>query len=607
MSPGTDTIIQNALERRNLQALFAALPLLRDLDPQQLRDISAEIEWFSLPGGATLFEAGQAADGLYAVVNGALGVYASRSSGGPHYVGQIVGGETVGEVEVISGRPRSATVIALRDTEVARLSIKSFELLVERNPQSMRQIARIMAQQLETLRRPRRQTRAIPKTFALVPHGPDVDASGFGSQLVECLRKLGRAELVVSARATEQTSHWFHRLERANDFVVYVTDARATNWTKLCLRQADSQLLLARLDGEPRPWPALAASQGNSPTTQCAELILLQPGPAGTCARWLEQQPCRRHHLVRNPADVARVARLLTGRGIGLVLGGGGARGFAHIGVLRALREAGVPVDAIGGTSIGAIIAAGWAAGWEHAEMVQRMRRSFADTNPLNDYTLPFVSLVAGRKVGRLLRQEFGAIGIEDLQLPFYCVSANLSSGQMAIHRRGELWLWLRASVSIPGVLPPVCKQGQVYVDGATINNLPADVMREVLDGTIIGVDVGTDRGFATDIEMTEVPSAWNIPAWIRGRRSRISIMQILWRASMIHRTATTVGQREQVDLLLRPPLEGIDMLDWRALERVIELGYRHAADILEKGLLRLAMAPRPDSATTGGSAAPGT
>lgn len=128
--------------------------------------------------------------------------------------------------------------------------------------------------------------------------------------------------------------------------------------------------------------------------------------------------------------------------------------------------------------------------------------------------------------------------------------------------------------------------------------------MHEVLDGTIIGVDVGTDRGFATDMEMTQVPAPWNIPAWIRNRRSRISIMQILWRASMINRTATTVGQREQVDLLLRPPLEGIDMLDWHALERVIELGYRHAADSLDKRPAGLAIAPRQGSLTTGGGAA---
>jgi len=416
-----------------------------------------------------------------------------------------------------------------------------------------------------------------------VPHGDGIDAAEFGSQLVECLRKMGRAELVVRTQAHEQTSHWFHRLERANDFVVYVSDARPSNWSKLCLRQADSLLLLAELDAEAHPWRALAASQDHSPAAQSAEIILLKQNSAApaSCAEWLGQQPCRRHHVVRNSADVARVARLLTGRAVGVVLSGGGARGFAHIGVLRALSEAGLPVDAIGGTSIGAIVGAGWAAGWDYPEMVRRIRRSFVDTNPLNDYTLPFVSLVAGRKVSRLLREEFGAIEIEDLKLPFYCVSANLSSGQIAVHRRGELWLWLRASVAIPGVLPPVFKQKQVHVDGATINNLPVDVMHEGLDGAVIGVDVGTDRGFATDLESTEVPSPWNIPGWLRARRSRINIMQILWRAGMINSTATTVGQREQTDLLLRPPLEGIDMLDWRAFDRAVDLGYRYAAETL--------------------------
>jgi NTE family protein len=581
MSPGADTIIQGALERRNLPALFAALPLLRDLDPQQLRDLSSEIEWFSLPGGATLYEAGQVADGLYAVVNGALGIYLARTNGGVQYAGQVCGGETVGELEVISDQPRTATVIALRDTEVARLSNKSFELLLEKNPQSMRQIARIMAQRLDTLQRTGRQNRALPKTFAIVPIGPQVNATEFGAQLVESLRTAGRAELVLYERAHEQTSHWFHRLERANDFVVYVTDVRPSNWTKLCLRQADSLLLLARLGNDLGSWSALSGSHEHAQSPQSSEMVLLHQGPGvgARCGDWLDQRSCRRHHLVRGPADVARVARLISGRGVGLVLSGGGARGFAHIGVLRALKEAGMPVDAVGGASIGAIVGAGWAAGWDYEEMTHRIRRAFVDTNPLSDYTLPFVSLVSGRKVSRLLRQEFGDVDIEDLRLPFYCVSANLTSGQMSVHRRGQLWYWLRASAAIPGVLPPVCRAQQVYVDGATINSLPVDVMQDIMTGTIVGVDVGNDQGFSSEVDSMDVPSAWNAPAWLKGRGSRIGIMKLLLRAGMVNSTATSVGQRQQTDLLLQPPLASIDLLDWRAFDRVVDIGYRHAIE----------------------------
>jgi NTE family protein len=300
-------------------------------------------------------------------------------------------------------------------------------------------------------------------------------------------------------------------------------------------------------------------------------------------------------HHVHGPADIARVARLLTGRSVGLVLSGGGARGFAHIGVLRALREANIPVDSIGATSIGAIIGAGWAAGWDYEEMVERIRRTFVSSNPLSDYTLPIISLVAGRKVSRLLRQEFGETDIEDLRLPFYCVSANLTNGQLAVHRRGKVWLWLRASIAIPGVLPPVCTEKQAYVDGATLNNLPVDVMREGFRGPIIAVDAGGERGFSSELDMTELPPIWKIRSLLRHMRPSANIMRILLRAGMLNSAATSIAQRELADLLLRPPLEGVDLLDWRAFDRAIDIGYRYAAQALESQGSRLyAAGPRP-------------
>ncbi len=585
MSVDDDTLIEAALERRNLLAVFATLPLFRELEPDQLDAIAREIEWFSVPGGATLFEAGESPDALYVVINGSLGAYVGSNGARTQLVGLISAGETVGEMALISGKARNATVVALRDTELARLPAQAFETLALRHPGSLRNIAKLIIQRLEIARGTARPRRATPKTIGVVPRDASVDATTFAIQLVECLNRIGRAQLVLSNQGAEQTSHWFHKLERANDFVVYVTDERPTNWSKLCLRQADALLLLARSANEPGPWPALEAVRAQTLVLQHAEVVLLHEERIRPRAArgWLDLHEGLRHHHVRSGTDVARVARLLTGRGIGLVLSGGGARGFGHVGVLRALLEAKVNIDAIGGTSIGAIIAAGWAAGWEYEEMLSRLRRSFVVTNPLNDYTLPLVSLIAGRKVGRLLRREFGDTEIEDLEIPYFCVSANLTTGQAAVHRRGELWLWLRASVAIPGVLPPVFTRRQVYVDGATISNLPVESMREVGGGPIIAVDVGDDRGFETSLETCEVPAFWNIPLWIRGAGSRINIMQILWRAGMINSAATTTAQRELTDLLLRPPLQHIDLLDWHAFDRAVELGYRHAAEVLER------------------------
>jgi NTE family protein len=583
MSPGTDTLIQNAVDGHNMPALFAALPVLRDLAGDLLGEITREIEWFSLPGGTTLFSIGQPSDGLYVIINGALGVYVPRVSGGSQLVARLCGGQVVGESELVSGSTRAATVVALHDTEVARLPTASFEQLVARNPLAMREIAKVLVRRLESAPGGYQQARTLPKTFALVPQAEGVDAVGFGRQLLSFLKGVGRAELVTHSMVGDRTSHWFHRLERANEYVVYITDSHLTNWSKRCLRQADAVVLVAHADSSARPWTIPPSEVGEPGRLQVSELVLLHRAGAQRSAtrQWMKLYGCRHHHVISS-RDVARVARLLTGNAVGLVLSGGGARGFAHIGVIRALREANVPIDAVGATSIGSIIGAGLAVGWDHQEMVERIRHSFVDTNPMSDFTFPLMSLVSGRKVGRLLRREFGAACIEDLRLPYFCVSTNLTRGQAAVHRQGELWLWLRASVAIPGVLPPVIADNQVYVDGATINNLPVDVMREVMDGTILAVDAGADRTFEPDIELTEMPPAWRLGKWRRVRKSRMNIMQILWRAGMVNSEAITIGQRELADLLLKPPTDSINLLDWKAFEQAIELGYRYACKALE-------------------------
>jgi NTE family protein len=309
----------------------------------------------------------------------------------------------------------------------------------------------------------------------------------------------------------------------------------------------------------------------------------------GAAARWLANQPGVPHHHVTEPSDVVRIARLLTGHGIGLVLSGGGARGFAHIGIVKALREAEIPIDLVGGTSMGGILGAGVASRWSIEEMTVRFRRSFVDVNPLRDYTLPIVSLVSGRRVSRLLHREFGDVTIEDLPLPFFCVSSNLTTGQSDVHKRGLLWRWLRASVAIPGVLPPVMHKGELLVDGGTMNNLPVDAMRELGRGPVVGCDVGADRAFTADGDDMDVPSPWQIVSWLRRKRGRPNIFRILWRAGMVNSAATTLAHREKTDLLLQPPLAEIDMLNWKSFDRAIALGYEYT-------VRRLAALPRDAS-----------
>ena len=569
--------------RSDLSSVLAALPLLSGLDPATLRAIADELEWLSLPGGAVLFDAGEPSDCLYVVLSGCLGVLRRSASGEPRVLGRVLAGAIAGEMGLISGRMRSATVVALRDTELARLSRAAFDRVIARHPQAMQRIARLMVERLDALQSGAPVRTRAARTFTIVPHSIEVDAAGFATSLVASLKRYGRTELVWSVRGAEHTSHWFHALESANDYVVYVADATPSTWGKLCMRQADALVLLAHSDAPVRPWSQLAGTDTGAPLEPRGELILMHDGPvlAGAAARWLALHPGIALHHVCGDGDIPRIARLLTGRGVGLVLSGGGARGFAHIGAVRALREAGVPIDLVGGTSMGAIMAAGVAAGWDVPELTLRLRRSFVVTNPLRDYTLPVVSLVSGRKVSSLLRREFGEAHIEDLPLPFFSVCSNLTTGQSVVHRSGLLWRRLRASVAIPGVLPPVLERGEVLVDGGAMNNLPVDSMRELGRGPVIGCDVAADRAFTADSDDLDVPPLWKVMSWLRGGRRRPNIFQILWRAGMVNSTATAAARRTETDLLLQPSLAAVDMLNWKAFDRAVQAGYEHTAQRL--------------------------
>ncbi|MGH8323049.1 MAG: cyclic nucleotide-binding and patatin-like phospholipase domain-containing protein, partial [Steroidobacteraceae bacterium] len=357
---------ETAIRRSDLGVVFNDLPLFKNLDDAFLRELASVSQWLSLPGGATLFCAGDPADALYVVLSGCLGVFSTTERRNGGFIGRVAAGDTVGEMGLISGRPRNAHVVALRDTELARLCSEDFNRLFHQHPEAMLRIARLTVDRLE-LSQSRARTRTQgARTFTVLPQSVDVDAGGFAAELVKALSVFGRTELVWDVRAGSHTSHWFHRIESANEYVVYVAEANPGRWSSLCVRQADALLLLARAESEAGTWAALARPQESTMASQRAELILVHDGELvrGAAARWLGDLAAIAHHHVTSKSDVARLARMLTGRGVGLVLSGGGARGFAHIGIVKALREAGIPIDLVGGTSMGAILGAGVAQCW---------------------------------------------------------------------------------------------------------------------------------------------------------------------------------------------------------------------------------------------------
>jgi predicted acylesterase/phospholipase RssA len=308
--------------------------------------------------------------------------------------------------------------------------------------------------------------------------------------------------------------------------------------------------------------------------------------PAGT-ARWLAGRSADGCIHVRDgrAADYARLARILTGRAIAVVLSGGGAKGFAHIGVLRALEERGIPVDMIGGTSMGSIIAAAYAMGISPDEITATSKRLFARYRPFKEYTLPLVSVLRGRRLDRMLQEQLGPTQIEDLWIGYVCVSADLTAAEARVHTSGSLFTAVRASISIPGILPPVVVGDRLLVDGGVVNNLPGDVMRSLSRGTLIGVDVAPQRDVEVPGGLASYPSSWQVlwsRIWPFGTRSKIpAIPQILFRTTMlgsIHRINTV---KAITDFYLRPPVEEFGMLEFDAIDRIVDAGYRYARDLM--------------------------
>ncbi len=209
------------------------------------------------------------------------------------------------------------------------------------------------------------------------------------------------------------------------------------------------------------------------------------------------------------------------------------------------------------------------------------MRAAFVTSSPLDDIALPIIAMTRGRKVEARLREHFGDIDMADLEMPFFCVSSNLTSGTVHCHDRGPLVPAIRASISLPGVLPPVIEYGQVLVDGGVLRNLPTDTMRSCHEGTVIGSDVTRSAG----LEPTDVdpPSSWlrwfGSGAWRRGP----PIVSILMRSATVAGGPEILAARNAADLYVMPDTTMVEIRDWRAYPRAVEAGYEAMRDVLAK------------------------
>lgn len=563
------------------------IPFGADLDPALLLELRSELQQIILRGGEVLFEEGEHADALYMLASGALGVSVQAGHGEQRRVARIFPPDAIGEMALVSPSVRSATVTALRDSVLFKLTREAFGRLVERCPSLMAYLSRLLADRLRATTRSS-PISFTPTTFAVVPVTQGVSALDFADAFLQEMRRSGgKAGALLDAMPPQADENWLYRFEASRERVVYASSETSSPWTERCIRHADHVMFLAR-PGEPLV-PEAEKLLRISSSWRRHDLVLLQkadaarPAPAHPS---LDRLPVDQRLQVREKCllDLQRLIRISGGRAVGLVLAGGGARGFAHLGAIQALHEYGFPIDLVGGTSIGSVIAATCALQIGFDEAKARMREAFVKNPPLNDYTLPLVALVRGRKVDARLFEHFGDVHIEDLWLPFFCISSNLTTGTAHVHRRGSLWQALRASLAIPGLLPPVIGREGVLVDGAMMNNLPADVMADWQRGPVLGIDVARDVAFtSTADEEKKAPflrRLLGLPA------NAPDIVSLLYRAATISSDAQTLKARAHATLVIHPSLADVPLRAWEQFDRIVRLGYDHTRERIESGAL---------------------
>jgi NTE family protein len=546
--------------------------------------------------GDVLMRQGDPAEALHVVVSGRFAV---TIEGRPGTVSEISAGQPVGEIAFLTGALRTATVTAMRDSLVLGLSRPEFDALVAEHPGIWRTLTATLARRLAaTTSRSRARSASTPRprTLCLIAAGQSRLAPAFVTRLADALRQ--RSELAV---VTEQTAadllgagrsfegaeatQRLNALEAGHDYVLLAAGDEVSSWTEKAIRHADMVLAVAPHGARPAP-NAVEELARRFVAPEATRLVLLhatRTQVAGT-ARWLEGRAVGMHHHVAldTDEDVDRLVRFIDGRAMGFVACGGGALAAAHTGVFKGLGEAGLTFDIVGGTSAGSALAAAFLLSTDADEIDRQLGEMFVANGAMRRYTLPRYGLLDHTVFDGELRRLFGEGDIEDLWLPFFAVSTNLSRFSLMCHRRGRLWRAIRASSSIPVLLPPVyTAEGDMLVDGCLLDNVPIKVMHELKDGPNVVVTLKPPQLDRFDVDYDALPArgALLMRAMNPLRRDPLpdapGLIAVLMRALMANRRDF---QRELApdDIALMPPIpDDMGFLDWHRHGELFEGAYR--------------------------------
>ena len=584
--------------------LLAATHVFGGMSRAQVEALAGELKERVLRGGEILIRAGEPADTLYVVLSGRFTVYVEGSN---DPVAEIAGGELIGEVGFFAGLPRTATVRATRDSSVLELDRTGFARAAASHPAIRDVIIEFLARRFAEVRlahsKPGRSAQI--RTLAILAAGGSQPPARF----IALVRHVFGARDGVIFLAHEDViarnpglpledpaiAAWLNQLETEAPLVVYLADDELNAWTHTCIRQADAVALIATAGSLPDLNPAERVALSVHPPSARRLIIIHEkrrPVVDGTAA-WLDARDVLTWHHValEDTADIERVQRFISGKAVGFVAGGGGALGSAHIGVYKAFAEAGCHFDILGGSSVGAAMMAAFARGVDAERVDLGTHNIFIQGRAFRRPTLPRYGLLDHKGFDNALRREYGDVSIEDLWQCYFAVSSNLSDDNLYVHRRGPLWQAVRASGSIPGILPPFfTAEGEMLVDGAVMDNLPVGVMREIKVGPNVIVTFARGGPQRYRVDYDSIPGAAELARRMLNPFARTdlpkapSILQVLM-LSMLAQLPAEIPLEES-DVLVRPTLPpDMSFMDWRRHTQLFLAVYEETKAWIREGL----------------------
>uniref|UniRef100_A0A8C4IBA1 lysophospholipase n=1 Tax=Dicentrarchus labrax TaxID=13489 RepID=A0A8C4IBA1_DICLA len=620
-----------------------------------VRQIDFALDWMAVEAGRAVYRQGDKSDSTFIVLSGRLRSVIAKDDGKKELAGEYGRGDLIGVVEALTHMNRATTVHAVRDSEMAKLPDGALNSIKRRYPQvvtrlihllgqkilgNMQQVngplaARSLALQTPTSKWDAGNPASNLSTVAILPVSEEVPLTAFTLELQHALSGIGPTLLLTSDIIKQRLgsaaldsvheyrlSSWLGQQEDIHRIVLYQSDSGLTPWTQRCIRQADCIIIVGLGEQEPTVGELERMLEGSAVRAQ-KQLVLLHredgPPPKGT-AEWLNMRSwISRHHHLSCPrrvfskrslpklrelyqrvfekcpdrhSDFSRLARILTGNSIALVLGGGGARGCSQVGILRALKEAGIPVDMVGGTSIGSLMGALYAEEKSNSRMRVRAREWAMDMTSyfkkILDLTYPVTSMFSGASFNSSISSVFKGKQIEDLWLPYFNITTDITASSMRVHTYGSLWRYVRASMSLSGYLPPLCdpKDGHLLMDGGYINNLPADVARSMGAKVVIAIDVGS-RDETNLTNYGDSLNGW----WLLWKRFNplAEKVKVLNMAEIQTRLAYVCCVR-QLELVkdseyceyIRPPIDHYGTLEFSKFDEIAEVGYQHGKTLFD-------------------------